>query len=232
MSKRFALGLLVPSLLLAAYTSTPVQADESQPFKLNASEQRRIEQPTPGPEATYPKPQMILDTPKADVTPPPPQPHKGNVGAQQPQHISPGRPLTAGVAVSKQLPPEFLGVWRVMGNRKSIDALPQYQAGVQNIFSGTTSNTWTISGSPQQGYSLTSDTGVSTQLAVDKVQGGTAFLRYQHQIKNTMAQEAVVMELGPNGATFQGLERISIVKQGEPQPRCKVTYELAGQRQR
>jgi hypothetical protein len=227
MSKRFALGLLVPSLLLATYSSTPVQADE--PFKLNASEQRRIEQPPPGIEPTYQKPQMIYDTPKADVVPPPPPPRKGNVHAQPSR---PMQPLTAGIAVTKQLPPEFLGVWRVMGNRKSIDALPQYQAGVQNIFSGTTSNTWTIAGSPQQGYSLTSDTGVTTQLAVDKVQGGTAFLRYQHQIRNTMAQEAVVMELGPNGATFQGLERISVVKPGEPQPRCKVTYELAGQRQR
>ncbi len=46
-----------------------------------------------------------------------------------------------------------------------------------------------------------------------------------------MAQEAVVLELQNGGMSFQGLERISIVKEGEPQPRAKVTYQLYGQRQ-
>ncbi|HMP51824.1 MAG TPA: hypothetical protein PKD05_09740, partial [Candidatus Melainabacteria bacterium] len=68
-------------------------------------------------------------------------------------------------------------------------------------------------------------------LFVNKVQGNTAFIRYGHPIKNTMAQEAIVMELSPDGKRFKGLERITIVKQGEP-PRAKVTYQLVGQRRR
>jgi hypothetical protein len=71
---------------------------------------------------------------------------------------------------------------------------------------------------------------MSTPIFVDKVQGGTAFIRYQHPIKNTMAQEAIVLSLDQNGAVFNGLERISINKEG--QTRAKVTYQLNGSRMR
>ncbi|MGH9554162.1 MAG: hypothetical protein ACRD3W_32590, partial [Terriglobales bacterium] len=64
------------------------------------------------------------------------------------------------------------------------------------------------------------------------VEGGTAFIRYQHPISKTMAQEAIVMSLVPGGIQFNGLERISIVKEGMAQPRAKVTYQLMGSRQR
>ncbi|HMY55331.1 MAG TPA: hypothetical protein PK671_20380, partial [Candidatus Obscuribacter sp.] len=80
-------------------------------------------------------------------------------------------------------------------------------------------------------YTLKTDQGVTTSLNIYKVAGNQAFIRYQHPISKTMAQEAVVLELQNGGMSFQGLERISIVKEGEPQPRAKVTYQLYGQRQ-
>ena len=76
---------------------------------------------------------------------------------------------------------------------------------------------------------LNNDQGVSTSLLVQST-GDTAILRYQHPIKNTVAQEAVVMQLLPGGASFNGIERISIVKQGEG-VRAKVEYNLLGRRQ-
>ena len=72
------------------------------------------------------------------------------------------------------------------GSRQKIEALPQYQPGIGNIFTVNNSQYWQIGGSPQQGYQLSSNTGVRTQIFVDKVQGNTAFLRYQHQIKNIL----------------------------------------------
>src|SRR5262249_8202334 len=58
----------------------------------------------------------------------------------------------------------------------------------------------------------------------------TAFIRYQFQVKATMAQEAVVLQLAPGGAQFQGLERIMIVRSNQP-PRAKITYQLSGSKQ-
>lgn len=171
----------------------------------------------PKPKATIPQ------QPRVDTRPKTPVLNTGiNTGAQ--------RPMTMQQPVQGVLPPQFLGRWQVLGSRSAVEAQPQYQSGIDNIFSMTTSNSWTIQGSPEQGYVLNTDTGVSTPLMVES-QGNTAILRYQHPIKNTMAQEALVMQLGPGGAQFDGLERISIVKQGEPQPRAKVTYKLVGHRQ-
>jgi hypothetical protein len=172
---------------------------------------------------------------------PPPQPPPPNYGPPmmmgQPNYAPAPvqQPLNTGIQQQAPppqqgvLPPQFLGRWQVMGNRAKVEAMPQFQAGIDNIFSMRTQNVWTIQGNPKQGYTLNNDQGVSTGLMVQATMD-TAFLRYQHQIKNTMAQEAVVMQLQPGGATFQGIERISIVKQGEG-VRAKVEYNLLGRRQ-
>ncbi len=139
-------------------------------------------------------------------------------------------PIQAGVTRSVALPAGFLGAWLVKGQRTKVESQPEFQAAAESAFAVNTSNVWNISGNPQSGYTLGSDSGINTQLYVDKVQGGTAFLRYQHPVNNTMAQEAVVMSLQNGGARFEGLERVSIVKQGQP-PRAKVQYNLTGQRQ-
>lgn len=236
MSKRIALSVLAASLILGT-GFTPVSADE--PFKLGAQTNVQNE-PPPAQYPAYPAyPTYPTYTPppvaKPDKHPPKPvkQPKPLQGGAMQstpPPVQQP--PMQASIAAPGVLPGEFLGVWQVLGSRSAVEAQPQFQQGINNIFQATTSDTWTIQGSPQSGYSLSSSTGVSTQITVDRVQGTTAFIRYQHPIKNTVAQEAIVMQLGPGGASFQGLERISIVKQGEPGPRCKVTYQLSGRRQR
>lgn len=214
----------------------------SEPFKLGVEQKDYMQQQQQVPAyPSYPSyPTYAQKTPapvmkgqaaiKAPVQQPPKRQPPMQAAVQQNQ--IPQRPLQAQVAAPGVLPNEFLGVWQVLGSRQNVEAQPQYQQGIDGIFSATTSNTWQIQGNPQQGYVLATDTGVSTQLVVDKVQGNTAFLRYQHQIKNTVAQEAIVMMLDGGGATFSGLERISIVKQGEPQPRAKVTYKLMGRRQR
>lgn len=140
------------------------------------------------------------------------------------QNLLKAAPVQVGV-----LPAQFLGRWQVMGSRSNVEAQPQFQKGIDGIFAMTTTNTWTIQGSPEQGYMLSTDSGVTTPLSV-QTQGSTAILRYQHPIRNTVAQEALVMQLIPGGVQFDGMERITIIKQGEP-PRAKVTYKLIGHRQ-
>jgi len=142
------------------------------------------------------------------------------------------RPLQAQIQKKVALPPAFLGSWLVQGQRTGIEAQPQFQNGIEGLFAGGTRNTWNIAGSPQQGYQMSNDQGVSTTLTIYKVMNNQAFIRYQHPIGKTMAQEAIVMELQNGGASFQGLERISIIKDGQQPPRAKVTYQLYGQRQR
>jgi hypothetical protein len=139
------------------------------------------------------------------------------------------QPLQGNVAVS--LPAGFLGAWNVQGRRSKVEAQPQFQAGAERSFNMSNQQIWQITGNPGN-YALNSNTGISTPIYVDKVSGSTAFIRYQHQVGNTMAQEAIVMALQPGSAQFNGLERISIVKQGLPEPRAKVTYQLIGTRQR
>jgi hypothetical protein len=179
---------------------------------------------------SYPSPQMVQ--PQTPTYAPPPKRHaltgKTSQSAMQGGVSGQGSaPLQGGV--SKVLPPDFLGVWNVRGQRQKVVAAPQFQAGAENAFSMGTQDSWTISGSPGN-YSFGSSTGVQTSIIVDKVQGGIAYIRYQHQIKNTMAREAIVLSLMPGGAQFNGLERIAIMKPGEPQPRAQVTYQLFGNR--
>ncbi|MBY0357062.1 MAG: hypothetical protein K2W82_03600 [Candidatus Obscuribacterales bacterium] len=228
-------GLLICGLVLAP--STLSQNSGSQPFKLGVEEKDYMQQqqvPAYPSYPSYPTYAPPKKTPmmqgQARAAAPPPPVKKPPMQASLQQNQAPR--MQAGVAAPGVLPGEFLGVWQVLGSRQNIEAQPQFQQGIEGIFAGSTSNIWQIQGNAQQGYVMVSDTGVSTQLVVDKVQGNTAFLRYQHQIKNTVAQEAIVMQLGPGGASFSGLQRTSIVKQGEPQPRAKVTYQLAGRRQR
>jgi hypothetical protein len=177
---------------------------------------------------TYPSPQMV----------PNPQPIQGgaandrfNGGASSFSPApKPRQPLNAGVQ-RIVLPPDYLGAWLVQGQRIKVEALPEFQQEANAAFALNNSQVWTIRGNANGGYSMGSNTGVETALIVDKVQGTTAWIRYRHPVGNTMAQEAIVMSLLPGGMRFDGLERISIVKQGLSQPRAKVTYQLAGQRQ-
>lgn len=206
---------------------------QDKPFELGVEQRDYVQGQQPVQQ--YGKPVMI-GVPKQAPPPPKkvaPPPKKLNVGIQQeqrPPQPPPRQQMVQQVPTQGVLPPQFLGRWQVLGNRSNVEAQPQYQAGMDGIFSMTTANVWNIQGSPEQGYMLSTDTGVSTPLMVEAT-GNTAILRYQHPIRNTMAQEALVMQLGPGGAQFDGLERISIVKQGEPQPRAKVTYKLVGHRQ-
>jgi hypothetical protein len=171
---------------------------------------------------SYPVPQMV---PEQAHSAPPPVHHNLNGNAQQQQRP----PMQTQVQDQHTLPQGFLGRWNVQGQRTKVEAItPEFQQNAEMAFQMNTSNVWNINGSP--GSYTMSNGEMSTQIWVDKVEGGTAFIRYQHQIKNTMAQEAIVMSLTPNGMQFNGLERISIVKEGLPQPRCKVTYQLSGRR--
>lgn len=222
MSHKFSrLHTLFLALALGAL-SLPVLAKS---FELGVQEKQYLETAPPlnAGASSYPEPQMIQQTPMQAV------PSHHTLPGNAAQHA----PLQA--TVSKTLPPGFLGAWLVNGSRTKVEAQPEFQGAAEQAFAGNTRNTWTINGNAQSGYTIGSDTGVNFQLWVDKVANGVAFVRYQHPVKNTMAQEAIVMQLGPGGATFSGLERISIIKQVEGQPpmtRCKVQYQLSGQRQR
>lgn len=212
-----AIGILVLDGL-------PGLADE--PFKLGVQEKGYIQQsPVQGyaDYPAYPTPHMI-----------PQQPIPGKVKSSPPlrggTQESSRPPMNMGVQ-QVQLPPQFLGLWIVEGRRTKVEALPEYQEGAEGAFHITNSQTWEITGSPEAGYTMGSSAGAKTPLIVDKVQGSTAFIRYQGHQKNTIVQEAIVMTLADGGARFQGLERVSIVKPGEP-TRARVTYQLNGSRQR
>lgn len=215
--------LFATILTLAALTGLSAgQGAAADPFQLGVEQQQFMDS-NPGSFSGsygYPAPQAVPTTPRL------------NAGAtrQQPQQPRQTPTIQAGVQKQAVLPKGFMGAWRVMGNRTTVDAQPQYQNGIGQIFQQRTQNVWNIGGNAGN-YTLSTDQGVTTQLYVQKVVGNQAFIRYQHPISKTMAQEAIVLQLGDGGMTFEGLERISIVKEGEPQPRAKVTYQLMGQRQ-
>ena len=190
-------------------------ADPVKPFELGA-EQKVINEGSGG---TYDYP-----TPQAMPTP------RMNGGIQQQQQPPRRPPMQLQATQRVVLPANFLGSWRVSGTRVKVEARPEFQQGAEAAFQVNTMNTWNIGGDPNSGYSMSNDQGVSTQLVVDKVEGNTAFIRYQHPINNTVAGEAIVMSLVPGGVRFNGLERVSISKQGDV--RAKVTYQLVGQRSR
>lgn len=215
-----------------------VPSNAQAPFKLGVEEKGYLNDDPYGGGAQYPSPQYVGD----------PQPLKGGAQhtekpkkKQAPPQLKPQvpvqaavpqqRPMNVGIQQSVQLPAGFMGSWLVSGQRTQVQAQPQFQQAVGSIFAEQTQNVWNITGDPSSGYAFSNDSGVKSAIFVDKVSGDTAFIRYQHPIKNTMAQEAIVMQLVPGGAQFNGLERISIVKQGEP-PRAQVTYQLMGRRRR
>jgi hypothetical protein len=205
-------------VLLQIYQS---MALADQPFKLGVEQKNYQEQES---SYSYPAAQMATPTYQGKAI----QSNSSSLSTQTIKKPS----LKASVQTNIALPPAFLGTWIVQGKRTNVEALPEFQQGAQAAFALNNSQLWAINGDPVSGYKLASNTGVETQLIVDRVEGTTAFIRYQHPVGNTMAQEAIVMSLEPGGAQFNGLERIAIVKQGLNQPRAKVTYQLLGNRQR
>jgi hypothetical protein len=214
------------AVALGAIGTAPVLAKS---FSLGAEEKSYLDTAPPVPlqgyGSQYGAPAMNSQTPQYA------QPAVHQAGAYEQSRP----PLQAQVQKVATLPPGFLGQWQVSGGRTKVEAAdPAFQQQAAGAFQMQTMNTWSISGNPGA-YQISSDTGVSFQLWVDKVANGVAFVRYQHPVKNTVAQEAIVMQLGNGGATFSGLERISIVKNvpGQaPITRCKVQYQLNGQRMR
>jgi hypothetical protein len=212
---------LLPALLLPFIIQNV--ASSAEPFKLGVQEKGYINTSPIQGYADYPAPAMIPQQARPGTASAPLQ---GGAVQQAPR-----APIQATIQKAVQLPPPFLGAWNVQGQRTKVEAQPEFQATAEQAFATSTNNVWNISGSPQNGYSMGSNTGIRTPLIVDSVQGSTAFIRYQHPIGKTMAQEAIVMTLTPTGVQFNGLERISIVKEGAP-PRARVTYQLTGFRQR
>ncbi len=154
---------------------------------------------------------------------------QGNANMQPLQGNANMQPLQGNVSVN--LPPQFLGQWLVQSQRIKVEAQPQFQAGANNAFAVKPPTAiWNITGSQATGYQFSSNTGVNCPIIVDKATQNTAYIRYQHPINNTMAQEAVVLNINATGNQFDGLERISIIKQGISEPRAKVTYQLFGSR--
>ncbi|MBA3992888.1 MAG: hypothetical protein C0469_05115 [Cyanobacteria bacterium DS2.3.42] len=230
LSKSLTNSLFVVGAVALVNLAFPL-ASLADPFKLGAEQKQYNEGGSYPAYPQYPTPQAmpaprppIPASVREDVRPTP----RMNGGVQDNQ--PPRRPPIQLQAQRVVLPASFLGAWNVQGQRTKVEALPEFQAGAEAVFAPNTSNVWNIGGDPNSGYRMSNDQGVSTQLVVDKVEGNTAFIRYQHPIKNTVAGEAIVMSLVPGGAQFNGLERVSITKQGEV--RAKVTYQLVGRRGR
>ncbi len=230
---------------VVAAISTPLAAF-SEPLKGGVSETGAIQSP-PSDYGNYgyPAPQMVqpqqpLQGQVREQRPPQRKVLNGNAQQQAPlqqrqpiqMSVQQRPPLQMNVQQSVELPPQFMGAWLVRGQRTKVESLPQYQSAMDGIFAMQTQNIWRITGNPQMGYQLGSDTGATMPLQVVECNGATATIRYQHPMKNTMIQEAVVMQLVNGGMQFNGFERLSVVKPGEGPPRAKVTYQLQGQRQR
>jgi hypothetical protein len=210
--RRILAAVLVGTALLAC---EPGFAD---PFKLEVQEQGYIQQ-----QQAYPAPQMVNPPMQGGTS-------LNRQGQQGEMDAAPQSRSMSGSARQVALPNDFLGAWAVSGQRTKVEAQPEFAAAANQAFAPATNDTWQIRGNAASGYSLSSSTGASMPLIVDKVEGQTAFIRYQHPIGKTMAQEAVVMQLVSGNIQFNGLERISIVKQGMPEPRARVTYKLVGRR--
>lgn len=230
LGKSLTVTVFVVGALATVNLAALAQGGALKPFELGA-EQKQYNN-----DSTYPAyPQY--PTPQAMPAPRPPirtgvqqnEQRRPPVNLNVQQDAPPPRRIQANIQ-KVVLPASFLGSWNVTGQRTKVEALPEFQAGAEAVFAPNTSNVWNIGGDPNSGYSMSNDAGVSTSLVVDKVEGNTAFIRYQHPIKNTVAGEAIVMSLVPGGAQFNGLERVSISKQG--QVRAKVTYQLVGRRGR
>ncbi|HEY9789540.1 MAG TPA: hypothetical protein V6D22_04010 [Candidatus Obscuribacterales bacterium] len=227
-NRKYSLAAIVALLSLMPAATAQDNGQQTKPFQLGVQDNQYSSGPA---YPDYPAPQMIQPQP-APVA----KPHKLSVqhnapmqtGIQQTQQRPPmqaaAQALPPGV-----LPNQFLGNWLVLGQRAKVEARPEFQAGIDNIFTMSNSQTWNIVGQPGR-YQMSSDTGVS-QVQVGNCTTSTAFIRYGHPIKNTVAREAIVLQISPDGRQFQGMQRISIMKQGEPGPRATVTYNLMGQRQ-
>ncbi len=227
---------------LAIVSPSFAQEGEGKPFQLGV---QQSVQGAPASYPAYPVPTMIPTPPRvAPIQKPPKKKLQPlNVGLQQ--NSQPSRPLNAGLqqqniqpppmraavqnAPPGVLPQQFMGNWLVLGSRTKVDARPEYQSGVGNIFTSSNSQSWNIVGAPG-GYSMSSTTGVQS-VQVGNCNTTTAFLRYAHPVGNTVAEEAIVMQISADGQSFQGMQRITIKKQGEPGPRAQVTYSLMGRRQ-
>ena len=210
------------SLALCSLASVAIA---QEPYKLDAEQRNYLQDNNQGYQS-YPAPQYIPTQPthphyQGRLV----QPHANPVSTPPPRMIS------GGVEKSVSLPPAFQGVWNVQGQRMKVEAMPEFQQGAEQAFTLNNEQVWTIKPGANGGYALGSNTGIETAIVVDKVEGNTAFIRYQHPVGKTMAQEAVVMSLVAGGAQFNGLERVSIVKEGLATPRAKVTYQLVGRRQ-
>jgi len=228
---KFRVRVYAVMLVAMACVPATVTGAIADPFKLGAEDSTTL--PSQG-TYQYPAPQMVAPARpmQANVQNNVQQNHvlQGGVGHQAPPP-PPRAPMQLRTQTQVQLPPGYLGLWHVVGQRTNVDAQPEFQNDAERAFAVNTNNTWEISGSP--GNYQMGNGSISTALVVDKVDAsGAAFIRYQHPMGKTMAQEAIVMSLTNNGMQFNGLERISIIKEGIPQPRAKVTYQLMGQRQR
>jgi hypothetical protein len=229
-------SLLIVALMAAQTQLVLAQgsgSSGSKSFSLSAEDNQYNPGPSYPDPVAYPTPHMVQQP--AHVAPKPPAQHHPPMKAAVQQTAAPP-PMQASAAVDTRpapppgvLPQSIMGRWLVLGSRGNVQARPEFQSGIDNIFTMSNSQTWEIGGQPGA-YSMNSSSGVS-QVQVGQCTATTAYIRYQHQIKNTMAQEAIVMQVSPDGRSFQGMQRISIVKPGEGQPRAVVTYQLMGQRQ-
>ncbi|MCW5823577.1 MAG: hypothetical protein KIT34_12295 [Cyanobacteria bacterium TGS_CYA1] len=240
------------AVMIGSWASVTFAPDlQAKQFELNA-EQKNYTPGDNGVPEYAPYPTFTPQKPAKKQPPPKKQaPLKIKVEQSQPQQQMPpmqrqmpqARPMpqlrpsptfNLGATKSVPLPPSFLGKWAIQGNKKDFQAIQAKYQAANEAFAPQTQNIWIIMGSPQQGYAFSNEVGVRSPLIVDKVEGSRAFIRYQHQMKNTIAQEAIVLEVSPDGSQLNGMERITIVKPGQGPDtgaRAKVTYQLNGFKQ-
>ena len=200
----------------------------AEPFQLGVEQKDVIPGDNFQGQAQYPKPVAVPD-PYQTGGVQQQAPLRANINRQAPPQK---KPLQIKATKSIPLPPGLMGKWLVRGNLvEAQGSQPKYQEALPRIMRANTQNVWTLSGNPQKGYFFSNDQGAKSALYVNKVEGNTAFIRYGHPVGNCVAQEAVVMQLSPDGMEFKALERITIVKKGEMW-RFKAKYQLVGVRQR
>lgn len=229
--RRVAIGAgMLSAAMSGLLIVAPMAGAQQKPFELGVSETGTGTQQVGGYE--YPAPQLVQPQRPMNASIQQNQAPPMRASIQQNQAPPRRAPIQASVQRQVALPPGFLGDWKVHGQRQKVESTPQLQQRFENAYPMTTDDTWRIAGNPGSGYTMSNPgQGVSMPFMVDHVEGGTAYVRYQHQVINVVAQEAVVLSLVPGGIQFNGLERITIVKPGEP-PRAKITYQLIGHRQR
>jgi hypothetical protein len=155
----------------------------------------------PGVHAASPRPAV-----RQPVTRTLPPSHQASSGSAY--YAGAGQPLSATVSKVRYLPPEMFGQWSLAGQLLKTDDASTY--------SPTMSEIWLLERQGDQLIISNPSTGGQASIAVEKVEGKTAFLtRELWADKNHTIQENFTIRVTGDTLDGQSLHRVRTIKNGQ-----------------